>query len=511
MLLAHPEMDVVDDLTRNFDTHLHRMSVTFHHAAADPDGRPTSLGGVILNLPGAISPVEFRQVYFQTPTEQNQTELHIVWRMEVEMLDNWYEAYVSASDPKSVLSVVDWVSDSRLPQLEAKFESHGIELNGAASLAPQSGSYKVWKWGINDPGSGNRSVEQAWYDSIASPLGWHTISRAKNPDDSPDWIGRHESQYDNQTYLHFTSTWGNNVFAQENWGRRGNKDWIHKYRPDAGSDRNFVYDYCHESGLGDTPDCSPRDYVNVSVTQLFYTVNMVHDLYYRYGFDEVSGNFQQDNYERGGRDNDAVIAYAQDGSGSNNARFTTPPDGKHGRCHMYLWDYLSPARDSDFDAGTLIHELTHGLSNRLTGGPANSGCLNFGESGGLGEGWGDFLATTIRSTQYGGHGDFAMGDWVSGDIQGVRYYLYSTNRTVNPQTYATMNELRYWGEHEIGEIWAEALWIVMHGLIRKHGFSSTLFPPEPLDDGSMPTGDFYRSQAVGKPLVPRHGNTLMVQ
>lgn len=39
---------------------------------------------------------------------------------------------------------------------------------------------------------------------------------------------------------------------------------------------------------------------------------------FRYGFDEVSGNFQQDNFGRGGRDGDAVIANAQDGSGFNN-------------------------------------------------------------------------------------------------------------------------------------------------------------------------------------------------
>ncbi|KDN38531.1 hypothetical protein RSAG8_09420, partial [Rhizoctonia solani AG-8 WAC10335] len=240
---------------------------------------------------------------------------------------------------------------------------------------------------------------------------------------------------------------------------------------------------------------------------------MVHDLYYRYGFDEVSGNFQQDNYGRGGRDNDAVIAYAQGGGESNNARFRSPPDGKNGRCHMNLWDFVSPDRDGDLDASILIHELTHVLSTRLTGGPANSGCLGFDESGGLGEGWGDFLAITIRSTQGDGDGDgdYAIGDWAYNDINGSRHYLYSTNPTVNPQTYATMNQPRYWGEHAIGEIWAEALWIVLRGLIQKHGFSSTFFPPQPLEDGSIPVGAFYRSQAVGKPLVPRHGNTLMFQ
>lgn len=43
----------------------------------------------------------------------------------------------------------------------------------------------------------------------------------------------------------------------------------------------------------------------------------------RYGFDEVSGNFQQYNFEKGGKDGDAVIANAQDGSGYNNANFMT--------------------------------------------------------------------------------------------------------------------------------------------------------------------------------------------
>jgi hypothetical protein len=32
------------------------------------------------------------------------------------------------------------------------------------------------------------------------------------------------------------------------------------------------------------------------------------------------------NFKRGGKENDAVIANAQDGSGFNNANFATPPD-----------------------------------------------------------------------------------------------------------------------------------------------------------------------------------------
>jgi extracellular elastinolytic metalloproteinase len=74
----------------------------------------------------------------------------------------------------------------------------------------------------------------------------------------------------------------------------------------------------------------------------------------------------------------------------------------------------------------------------------------------------------------------------------------------------------YWGVHAIGEVWAEILWVVSQKLIEKHGFSETLFPPLPLDNGTIPEGDFYRPveySFTGKsmPLVPKHGNSLIVQ
>ena len=172
----------------------------------------------------------------------------------------------------------------------------------------------------------------------------------------------------------------------------------------------MIFDYTYDPKSTNSSDSldEAKKYINATVTQLFYTSNLVHDLYYRYvlslatcpfmrpkgfvfasyGFDEVSGNFQQHNFDRGGEEGDAVIANAQDGSGYNNANFMTPPDGQNGRCRMYLWNTANPYRDGDLEAGIVIHELSHGLSIRLTGGPANSGCLGWGESGGMGEGWG---------------------------------------------------------------------------------------------------------------------------
>jgi len=63
----------------------------------------------------------------------------------------------------------------------------------------------------------------------------------------------------------------------------------------------------------------------------------MHDVWYQYGFDEVSGNFQEDNLGRGGLGSDYVNAEAQDGSGSNNANFFSPVDGQNSRMQMFLW------------------------------------------------------------------------------------------------------------------------------------------------------------------------------
>ncbi len=78
---------------------------------------------------------------------------------------------------------------------------------------------------------------------------------------------------------------------------------------------------------------------------------------------------------------------------------------------MYVWTQTEPDRDGDFESGIIIHEYAHGISTRLTGGPANSGCLGWGESGGMGEGWGDFFATILRmNSSTTRHDVFSMGD-----------------------------------------------------------------------------------------------------
>jgi extracellular elastinolytic metalloproteinase len=75
----------------------------------------------------------------------------------------------------------------------------------------------------------------------------------------------------------------------------------------------------------------------VAVQNLFYLNNLIHDELYSHGFTEAAGNFQENNFGKGGRGGDSVNAEAQDGSGTDNANFATPRDGQNPRMQMYLW------------------------------------------------------------------------------------------------------------------------------------------------------------------------------
>ena len=99
---------------------------------------------------------------------------------------------------------------------------------------------------------------------------------------------------------------------------------------------------------------STADNRNVAVQNLFYLNNVIHDELHRHGFDEAAGNFQTNNFGRGGSGNDAVNAEAQDGGGIDNANFATPGDGLAPRMQMYLWtgkgDHLVEVNGSAYPA-----------------------------------------------------------------------------------------------------------------------------------------------------------------
>lgn len=84
------------------------------------------------------------------------------------------------------------------------------------------------------------------------------------------------------------------------------------------------------------PNASPAQ-SNAGITQMFYTLNWLHDWFYDQGFNEVAGNAQALNFGRGGAEADSIKAEAQDFSGLNNANMSTPADGARPKMQMYNW------------------------------------------------------------------------------------------------------------------------------------------------------------------------------
>lgn len=112
-------------------------------------------------------------------------------------------------------------------------------------------------------------------------------------------------------------------------------DTNHNNRPDPGGNAVTDGNYLTAANLAAQPSTGGNK--AVAVQNLFYLNNVLHDTLYRHGFDEVAGNFQQSNFGKGGKGRDPVRAEAQDGSGTDNANFATPADGKKPRMQMYLW------------------------------------------------------------------------------------------------------------------------------------------------------------------------------
>ena len=111
-------------------------------------------------------------------------------------------------------------------------------------------------------------------------------------------------------------------------------------RPDSGGTTVNKGNFLTSVDLAAAPSTTANR--AVAVQNLFYLNNVIHDQLYRHGFDELAGNFQINNFGKGGAGNDAVLAEAQDGGGMDNANFATPPDGSSPRMQMYLWSGNQP-------------------------------------------------------------------------------------------------------------------------------------------------------------------------
>ncbi len=279
-------------------------------------------------------------------------------------------------------------------------------------------------------------------------------------------------------------TFGNNVDAHRD---TNNDDAPDLPRPQGAP--HHVFDFALDLTQ------SPTLFGDASTVQLFYWCNWMHDRLYELGFTEAAGNFQVNNFGRGGAGNDPVQADAQDGGGFNNANMDTLPDGIPPRMQMYLFNGPNPDVDGSFDAEIVIHEYVHGLSNRRVGGGTGISAL---QSVGMGEGWSDFYALALLSEAgddvnaahaMGGYATRLFSGLQQNYYYGIRRYPYSTDLAQNPLTFKDIDQAQASAHsgvpvspvfgggsaeevHNQGEVWCVALWEARANLITKHGWTN---------------------------------------
>lgn len=245
--------------------------------------------------------------------QMNDEAILLAWNVEIRHASDWWNVRIDALSgavlDKNNFTTYCNFTDNAYSHLNtgAKapknfFANDNIVNYGNAGLAPV---YNVVAFPGESPIHQARSLEVDPANATASPYGWHDTNGA--------------------TGAEYTITRGNNVYASED--RDG--DDVAGYSPDGGANLNFDFPY--------NASQAPLTWEDAAITNLFYANNKMHDISYVHGFDEVSGNYQANNYGNGGAPDDAVDADAQDGSGTNNANFQAPQDGIPGRMQMYIW------------------------------------------------------------------------------------------------------------------------------------------------------------------------------
>lgn len=291
---------------------------------------------------GAISQttIPVKLVFFKNEAGN----LILSWDLSIHTLDgkNWHSVRVDAITGE-VINQNDWILSCNFGDFNHENHAHlgqdlvsnesNFTLFKDAAFVSDGAQYNVFALPTESPNHGGRTLLVEPSNPTASPFGWHDTNGVAGA----EWINAR----------------GNNVWAMED--RNGNDGFGYSPNGTAALNFDFPLDF----------NQAPAGYQDVSITNLFYINNVMHDIWYQYGFDEASGNFQANNYGNGGLANDYVRADAQDGNGANgsinNAFFGTPPDGNNPGMTMFLW---APA------AGTGLQNLVTVNNGSLVGGYA---------------------------------------------------------------------------------------------------------------------------------------------
>lgn len=318
------------------------------------------------------------------------------------------------------------------------------------------------------------------------------------------------------------TTTGNNVQAYVVLSSNGVVD--PEEQPDAtmvdvGGTPTRTFDFPSDLTVSPTTQAN-RD---AAITNFFFVANWFHDRTFQLGFDEEAGNFQDVNFSGTGVGGDRLNVSVREISDSNGSAGTTAADGT---CCPYislrLFGGADPDRSPAVDQDVVLHELTHGLHQRLVAGPNVQGFTEYPAIG-VAEGYADWYAISLLSTPlddpagvrafvgWSTHRMFHDEELISGfpftyDYQdnytyGIRRFPYSTTLARSPLTLLDMDYLDYSAggvarnpfddaydayliahsslpfpvptdsPHRLGEIWALALWHVRARLITDLGWA----------------------------------------
>ena len=279
------------------------------------------------------------------------------------------------------------------------------------------------------------------------------------------------------------TTSGNNSFAVHNWFSN-DPFKVGKELATPRPDREYTYAWTNQWFR---ERCSPavfdtalRNDIDAARANLFAMHNRMHDWSYHLGFTEATFNLQDDNFNRGGKQNDPEQGNAQAGGVSggpptfaarDNANQITPPDGHPPITNMYLWQpiagaFYAPCVDGDFDMSVIAHEYGHAITNRMVAGPRDG----LSSPQGMSESWSDLVAMEYL-VEHGyapaGSRAFTIGEYVTSDPDaGIRNYNMSDSSLNYSHIDYDFVGLQV---HASGEVWSATNFDIRQALIGRYG------------------------------------------
>ena len=242
-----------------------------------------------------------------------QERVHLVWDVllsPVNSLDKWssrIDAITGEMLHESNWTISCQVDEHRYSREEDMQTEIPSFIQPVKAPVSDGAHYNVWPAPYDSPMDGPRQLAINPWDTIASPFGWHDIN--------------------GQPGAEYTITRGNNTAVYQD---RYDLGYSSGDEPDGGPDLHFDFPY--------DPSWEPYAYRDASVVNLFYWLNYMHDFSYRFGFDEAAGNFQRNNYGKGGLGNDFIWGVAQGGANTglqNNAKYIHSDEGSNSAIFMF--------------------------------------------------------------------------------------------------------------------------------------------------------------------------------